>query len=969
MTYGYAHGYTPAVGVPPVQIYHNSHPPNPSAPPPSGPPQYPAGNHVAGPAHPLPPHPPNHGFPQAYASSPHIPFAAGPAVTGPSPLTYYGHHAYTSNHTHGGFTQPLPGPYTQEQHPFQTPHPSQYQLRYGQPDSSQGAPSQVQHHPPPAHAHQYGTHDSTPAGTQQPQLLHLDQVEPRLTPSAYKDTSAGPLLSPQRQDASTGIPPSSLSTATGAGRPSYQSPPARHPVPDPDAEAPASQGASAVPASFSPRSAAGATTSQPALIDPASAARAPTSTTQHASEPVEARAEKDEGPATPESIAKATADRSTASVSSAKVSVSDASKEVQAADQNLANCLAQPSSTPAAVVAVKSRLAKATARLALAESELQGLCAPPDVHVDKKKRAAWIADLIGGSTELFAADFGLTPAQARHSIGVESGSIERRSTSLPNLHAAWHAATKQAPINTSATSVAAHNRIVSEQWKAVLPLSLEGIQSPEDIAVALAENERRAPLYQALTAKMRSWQQQQQQNKDVPEQRARAAMSRTCHSLSTVIKAAGDLHGISIVAFVAHCSNGVAPAVLSQPQASFRFAQALERIAESDQIWTLDNVGTGFYRQVSTILPDSVVRPFDRAITHDHPIRFAQDLDLSKPTDETWRQVYTVLAHHLLRIADQAVLAICADSSTHNPGRIEAEQVWVLKSKKRTVLPYKNLFTLLADIGLLVTGWPKYAKSLLDKDASVQSVQDAAGVTVLTITAGSLITWNRWSRSDTRRLFEQLKSNPLSITVQPAIAPQPVTSEPRTATAASLPPNSALVHGIAPGPPESVNSSSASTSAGPAGPDDSASAVSVVPTSSHSPPTDTAPAVQATSSSIPSAQVPAGAGPLANEPSLLLPAQRGQKRKAPTPTAADDTFSESESDEPSASLAPVKKARTAPRKVRSPPSTATPEPSEEEGRAADAEARRRRAVRIASQVSASAAPECSDDSFFDISRR
>ncbi|KAL9932379.1 hypothetical protein V8E36_008858 [Tilletia maclaganii] len=90
-------------------------------------------------------------------------------------------------------------------------------------------------------------------------------------------------------------------------------------------------------------------------------------------------------------------------------------------------------------------------------------------------------------------------------------------------------------------------------------------------------------------------------------------------------------------------------------------------------------------------------------------------------------------------------------------------------------ITYVGVFDRLMDAGLCVTGWPAAAKCLLmpdaeytdDGDKETEGASDQEAIPTITITSGSLMHWNKWSKTPGRKVWLAMCRGTLKIELAP----------------------------------------------------------------------------------------------------------------------------------------------------------------------------------------------------------
>ncbi|KAL9931330.1 hypothetical protein V8E36_009840 [Tilletia maclaganii] len=143
------------------------------------------------------------------------------------------------------------------------------------------------------------------------------------------------------------------------------------------------------------------------------------------------------------------------------------------------------------------------------------------------------------------------------------------------------------------------------------------------------------------------------------------------------------------------------------------------------------------------------------------------------PESDRWTSVKKCCPAAMLRTIQRAF-------ETH--GRDTKDISLATNNFKR--MTYVGVFDRLMDAGLCVTGWPAAAKCLLMPDAEytdegdkeTEGASDQEAVSTITITSGSLMHWNKWSKPPGRKVWLAMCRGTLKIELANPAAPLPLPS-------------------------------------------------------------------------------------------------------------------------------------------------------------------------------------------------
>ncbi|KAL9937792.1 hypothetical protein V8E36_003337 [Tilletia maclaganii] len=316
-------------------------------------------------------------------------------------------------------------------------------------------------------------------------------------------------------------------------------------------------------------------------------------------------------------------------------------------------------------------------------------------------RAAWIRGFIKAQVQMMAVDFKISEAVCRRTILPGAGSVDIRKSGLQNKWRHWRVQTNREANKKATESKKEHTAVAYERWN----------KFKHDPSRSEEENQFWAKEEEADIRAMRAWYKDRVVKHEVTS--AEAALDDLNDKLSSLAVTANDLHGINMVAFVAHAEGNLPAAVTGTDHSRRVFKMAVKRI--KNQNYSAASVCNGFWALTVAHPTWSYLRPGTRITSGVDAIKHVSADDIAEDTDISWAICHGVLTNRLFRVADKAVTKICA-SRRSTPEQVEAEKEWVQMNKQRTKLPFKNLFTFLSRLGLKVTGWPAVARSLLNAD-------------------------------------------------------------------------------------------------------------------------------------------------------------------------------------------------------------------------------------------------------------
>ncbi|KAK0558267.1 hypothetical protein OC844_005285 [Tilletia horrida] len=328
-----------------------------------------------------------------------------------------------------------------------------------------------------------------------------------------------------------------------------------------------------------------------------------------------------------------------------------------------------------------------------------------DKKADMDARACWIRDLIVWQVRMMAIDFDKPETFCRRLIVPGTGSVDIRIPSVLNQWREWRVDTKQEPPRQPGQTKAEHTKAMYERWNSFAPLADK---------TAVLSDEKRAELQREKDKDLRAmaaWRAHKIQKQD--RVRARTAMDHLNEKLAALATVANDLHGMSLIAFVAHPNGAIRPAYTGTIHAREVFKTAVSRI--QDGRYDLNSIATAFWCHTVAAPPIDYLRPSAQLVSLANSLAFVTRDDVAVDTDETWAIIRSVICEHLFHIMDEAV-SLFGQRTTLSLEQRQAEQDWVRMSKSCTKLPYQDVFTVLKRIGLKVTGWPAIGRALLDRE-------------------------------------------------------------------------------------------------------------------------------------------------------------------------------------------------------------------------------------------------------------
>ncbi|KAE8199309.1 hypothetical protein CF328_g3286 [Tilletia controversa] len=411
--------------------------------------------------------------------------------------------------------------------------------------------------------------------------------------------------------------------------------------------------------------------------------------------------------------------------------------------------------------------ASATSATALAKQKRRGIKGNPAL----KQRATQARNHIKQQIRAMRVDFKISGAQARRLVSTGIGSIDVRHPSDWNKWRSWIASTGGVCSQKEGETLAAYQRRLAVVW-------LGYKTSPTDSQLT---KDTKQTHYAAMMKTVNTWHRSRSVQMDA--HRSKTAMSRIIKKLSTLINVAHDLHGISIVSFVAHHSGGVVPKVCARAHSRQLFAATLKSCRHDLSVST---VGQSFWGHCIANPPPAVTTAGidNEVVQNAQPPIQAILQSLESKNNKVWPHQRTALANRLLDIMHSAVkeqaaafLPTAADATEEAlrvPLRAQWRE-WDKRCKQGTELPYGGLFDMLHAFGLEIRGWPTESESLLSTAGKAQAVYSSSRHDTLTITGGSLPNRNLWNRRPGRYLLAILTANSAALSCVPTASPtQPI---------------------------------------------------------------------------------------------------------------------------------------------------------------------------------------------------
>ncbi|KAL9937693.1 hypothetical protein V8E36_003238 [Tilletia maclaganii] len=423
-------------------------------------------------------------------------------------------------------------------------------------------------------------------------------------------------------------------------------------------------------------------------------------------------------------------------------------------------------------------------------------------------RACWIRDFIVWQTQIVADDFGLSLSTCRKMFMSGSGIVDIRQPSEVNQWREWRSATKKDPLNTGTQTHREWTRHVYERWNYFKTDPLRSDAENAAAARAKAEDFAEIAKWQATRA--------HDARGAVDATPASSALEQVNRKLAEVAISANDIHAISVITIAAHPNKRTLAVTTGTPHAKRVFDQALKKVHPGTH--SLSTIAEAFFL-VNALEPSPEHLPPGTILpSHEGSLDALTLEDIHSSASQNWAVV-----HSMLNSAIQDMLERAADPIVFE----DAMTVW----------------TNLTNFGLMVVGWPGYARSLLPKatgsiehevqhDESDSSAATSTSPTQLTpdpgqplvvmpddldkaapdtgysytIRAGSLAFARDWSRPQARKMLWAMKRTRSLITIVTATtstgdiaAPGPLPPPQQGEAARNERRNNATISGLASG--------------------------------------------------------------------------------------------------------------------------------------------------------------------------
>ncbi|KAE8224887.1 hypothetical protein CF319_g2266 [Tilletia indica] len=248
--------------------------------------------------------------------------------------------------------------------------------------------------------------------------------------------------------------------------------------------------------------------------------------------------------------------------------------------------------------------------------------------------------------------------------------------------------------------------------------------------------------YRALTSAHRlaikTWQMQYVE--DAPVKSAQKEFNAACRDMVNRLRHLQLRFGITVAAVMSHADDGITPFLAMSTQSSSALGTAVNRIKAGK---TADDLATMFDRAVKIKIweqPNSS-QAMDDAITDPTPA-------LSPPQQ---------LSKDLIAYIHALVGPALENKSEEHRGK------WTKATGNGTRLRYKDFFSLLAEIGFFVEGWPTESMRLVGIDAMTNLPQTPPLPTSTTIWSGSIRNTSVWTDAPMQALREALRDGTLRV--------------------------------------------------------------------------------------------------------------------------------------------------------------------------------------------------------------
>ncbi|CAD6914449.1 unnamed protein product, partial [Tilletia laevis] len=224
-----------------------------------------------------------------------------------------------------------------------------------------------------------------------------------------------------------------------------------------------------------------------------------------------------------------------------------------------------------------------------------------------------------------------------------------------------------------------------------------------------------------------------------PARDTQKEFSAACRDVMTRIGHLQLRYGITAVAFLSHSQEGIDPFLGYSDQAGVALASALNRLKTGT---------TG----------DDVSRMFDRAVK----LKVWEDERNAREMDGP---LVVCRLNPTQRLARDLILRLHSAVSAALVGGSAALTKWVKATSGGTRLRYKDLFSMVAETGCYVEGWPEEATGLLKDDVVMEQARDAntasTGAGIVKVWSGSLHNTSVWKEEPMEALRKALRENNL----------------------------------------------------------------------------------------------------------------------------------------------------------------------------------------------------------------